>query len=130
MGPGPRFLPCGDGTVCGFARGGAGMEEKRAGEADCHTSDIGHWFAMTELRSVRSARAADSRPYGGDGFARGPPSVSRLPGDRRLPPPPAGEARAWVQINETGRIVMRPYGGGRTVLCSGDSRIARGFAWA
>ena len=87
MGPGPRFLPCGDGTVCGFARawatesglgarsdqgiapyakdrglcgfarGGAGMEEKRAGEADCHTSDIGHWFAMTELSSARSARA-------------------------------------------------------------------------
>ena len=36
-----------DRGLCGFARGGAGTEEKRAGEADCHTSDIGHWFAMT-----------------------------------------------------------------------------------
>ena len=23
------------------------IEERRAGETDCHTSDIGHWFAMT-----------------------------------------------------------------------------------
>ena len=39
-----------------------GIEERRTGETDCHTSDIGHWFAMTELRSVRCAQADSQWP--------------------------------------------------------------------
>ena len=35
--------------------------------ADCHDSDVGHCLAMTGLGPVRSARAADSRPYGENG---------------------------------------------------------------
>ena len=27
------------------------------GDADCHTSDIGHWFAMTKTNSVILRRA-------------------------------------------------------------------------
>ena len=30
---------------------------KYQNNTDCHTSDIGHWFAMTDLRSVRTSHA-------------------------------------------------------------------------
>ena len=29
-----------------------------SGKTDCHTSDIGHWFAMTKTNFVYSLRAA------------------------------------------------------------------------
>ena len=51
-----------DRGLCGFARGGAGTEEKRAGKTDCHTSDIGHWLAMTERCSARCARTGGRWP--------------------------------------------------------------------
>ena len=36
------------------------------GEADCHTSDIGHWFAMTDNKKygAKSAGGVEPRPYG------------------------------------------------------------------
>ena len=49
------------------------------GETDCHASDVGHWLAMTELRSVRCAQSGRliAAPTRGDGvwcgFARSAP---------------------------------------------------------
>ena len=43
-----------------------GKGAKGTGDADCHTSDIGHWFAMTRfLQGVQWAGDRKGRPYGG-----------------------------------------------------------------
>ena len=33
-----------------------------SGNTDCHTSDIGHWFAMTETNFVYSLKRRTDRP--------------------------------------------------------------------
>ena len=85
-----RQSPCGAGALVG---GGW----RRRGDTDCHTSDIGHWFAMTEgsgslwvqsalgMTALRAGGAADPASlviarseatrqsvllYSGDGFPR------------------------------------------------------------
>ena len=73
-------------TRCGFARGWRVRQERCAAD---------QWSALRRNR----------RWYR---FAGAAPSVSRLAGDRRLPPPPRGEARAWRAAEG-----VRPYDGDR-----------------
>ena len=41
---------------CGNPSSENSLIQTASGDADCHTSDIGHWFAMTCLLTVRKAR--------------------------------------------------------------------------
>ena len=38
-----------------LCRPGAGRPYKETGITDCHTSDVGHWLAMTGLQELRWA---------------------------------------------------------------------------
>ena len=49
-------------SPCPFRQGGLGT-----GDADCHTSDIGHWFAMTG-GFLQGVRWAGRRGYAGGGL--------------------------------------------------------------
>ena len=49
-------------------QGPLGKGAEGMGDADCHTSDIGHWFAMTWFFKGNGAKSAGDRkgrPYGG-----------------------------------------------------------------
>ena len=49
-----------------------GKGDGEDGGTDCHTSDIGHWFAMTHYKKCGAIPAGDreGRPYGGVGAPR------------------------------------------------------------
>ena len=49
--------------VCALVRNDMG-KRGAAGETDCHTSDIGHWFAMTGGDGVRRMFSAKTLPGG------------------------------------------------------------------
>ena len=99
--------------------------QHRAKETDCHTSDVGHWFAMTclgrlgadspgvsaEMEAVTRRAAEGVGPYGGDGHdcddrigVRAGPSLPRWGRNSvRLTSAPA----AGKKKHTDGRITIR-----------------------
>ena len=91
--PGGDAAPCG---LCGKGCRGQGQAQrataqKGTGGTDCRASDVGHWLAMTELRSVRCARADGQWPSLRRKTEASADSPGVSEGDEDAAPEPSGD---------------------------------------